>query len=437
MAHEKTTCPSCGGMGIVGSVCEYCGSVIQLSTPILEKGLSKMGKKTISGEQYAEKISKYQKVGEYHGKLAIVSIGQRFGLIDRNGDLALNLDYDDISCVADAEGLFAVLRFRKGWALFNDSCKFVSDFQYHIITDICLGVGGRFYKIYNPKGLNYVERDNKWGVINSDGIEILPCIYDMPKQHSLGKYGFVQGLFYENGVHLYDEYIKVEKDEKYGVFDVEGHEIIPCIHSSVYACEENKQYVVTGTQLYDIESRQEVLPHIYGICSNTSHTFPNAIVQKEGKKRGIYNINTKMEVLPCIYDTIIVEHNWVIVGIDGKKGLFTLMGKNILSCVYAEISIEYNRIKVGVKSGNKNKWGVFKLTGEAIIPCRYDKIEYDGENKLRLFYDNQTKHVLQIELDGDKVVKGDAPHLSFVTLSLIFFLFFLFSFLVSLRIIIG
>lgn len=83
MAHEKTTCPSCGGMGIVGSVCEYCGSVIQLSTPILEKGLSKMGKKTISGEQYAEKISKYQKVGEYHGKLAIVSIGQRFGLIDR------------------------------------------------------------------------------------------------------------------------------------------------------------------------------------------------------------------------------------------------------------------------------------------------------------------------------------------------------------------
>jgi len=30
--------------------------------------------------------------------------------------------------------------------------------------------------------------------------------------------------------------------------------------------------------------------------------------------------------------------------------------------------------------------------GEEIIPCRYDKIEYDGENKLRLFYDNQTKH---------------------------------------------
>ena len=77
----------------------------------------------------------------------------------------------------------------------------------------------------------------------------------------------------------------------------------------------------------------------------------------------------------------------------------------------------------------KQYWGISNYAGEEIIPCRYDKIEYDGENKLRLFYDNQTKHVLQIELDGDKVVKGDAPHLSFVTLSLIFFSFFSFFFL--------
>ena len=39
--------------------------------------------------------------------------------------------------------------------------------------------------------------------------------------------------------------------------------------------------------------------------------------------------------------------------------------------------------------------------------------------------------MLQIELDGDKVVKGDAPHLSSVILSLIFsfFSFFFLSFL--------
>lgn len=55
MAQEKIACPFCGGLGGVGSICEYCGSVIQLSTPILEKGLPKTEKKTISGEQYAEK----------------------------------------------------------------------------------------------------------------------------------------------------------------------------------------------------------------------------------------------------------------------------------------------------------------------------------------------------------------------------------------------
>jgi len=33
-------------------------------------------------------------------------------------------------------------------------------------------------------------------------------------------------------------------------------------------------------------------------------------------------------------------------------------------------------------------WGISNYAGEEIIPCRYDKIEYDGENKLRLFYDS-------------------------------------------------
>lgn len=28
MAHEKITCPFCGGMVTVGSVCEYCGNFV-------------------------------------------------------------------------------------------------------------------------------------------------------------------------------------------------------------------------------------------------------------------------------------------------------------------------------------------------------------------------------------------------------------------------
>ena len=198
MTHEKTACPSCGGMGIVGSVCEYCGSVIQLSTPIYEKGLPKTERKTVSGEQYAEKISKYQTVGGYcNGKLAIVSIGQRFGLIDKKGDLVLNLDYDNICCVDGTEGtgLFAVCRFGKGYALYNENGKFITDFQYSLIEGLGNRIGGLGSRTYNPKGLNYVCRENKWGLINSDGIEILPCVYHEAR--------FITALFSKNGIEQY------------------------------------------------------------------------------------------------------------------------------------------------------------------------------------------------------------------------------------------
>lgn len=404
MAREKIACPSCGGMGIVGSACEYCGSVIQVSIPIFEKESPKMGKKNVSGEQYAEKISKYQTVGGYYnGKLAIVSIGHRFGLIDKKGDVALNLDYDKIDYVDGTEGtrLFAVYRYGKGCALYNENGKFITDFQYSLIK----GLGGRGY---NPKGLNYVCREDKWGLINSDGIEILPCVYDMPKQHSLGGYGFVVGLFSENGICQYDKYIKVEKNEKYGVFDVEGHEIFPCIHSSIYACGENQQYVVADTQLYDIESCQEVLPHIYALCSCLSNTFPNAVVEKEGHKRGVYNINTRIEVLPCVYDVINIKNNLIMARTGGKTGVFTLMGEKILPCVYDKIVVEHGRIKVGIKLNNGENWGLFNLAGEEIVPCRYDKIESDGANKLKLYYgmnDSDVNGFITIKMDGDRIVE--------------------------------
>lgn len=407
MAHEKITCPFCGGMVTVGSVCEYCGSVIQLSTPIFEKGLPKTERKTVSGEQYAEKISKYQTVGGYYnGKLAIVSIGRRFGLIDKKGDLVLNLDYDNIYCVDGTEGtgLFAVCRFGKGYALYNENGKFITDFQYSLIEGLGNRIGGLGSRTYNPKGLNYVCRENKWGLINSDGIEILPCVYHEAR--------FITALFSKNGIEQYDKYIKVKNDKKYGVFDVEGHEIIPCIHSSIYAYGESQQYMVAGSQLYDIESRQEVLPHIYAICSHFSNTFPNIVVKKEGSKRGVYNINARIEVLPCIYDIVIISDNLIIGEIGGKRGVFTLTGEKILPCVYDEITIEHNWIKVGRKFNNGENWGLFKLTGEEIVPCRYDRIEPDGADKLKLYYGMDyigANHFFTIKMDGDRIVEKGSP----------------------------
>lgn len=138
------------------------------------------------------------------------------------------MEYDNIVSTIRIEGLFAICRKGK-WALLNDDCKFLIDFQFDDIRDIGYEEIGR--AVYNPKGLIKVKLKGKWGIINSNGVEILPCIYD--------ERGIIP-LFCKDKTLQYDKYIKVAKDGKYGVFDVSGREIYPCIHFlSVHVETEN------------------------------------------------------------------------------------------------------------------------------------------------------------------------------------------------------
>lgn len=403
MAQEKITCSSCGGTGIVGSVCEYCGSVIQLSTPIPEMDLSKVEKKTVLGEQYAETISKYQNISEYYGKLAIVSIGQRFGLIDRNGKLAVALEYDNISFLIKSKGLF-VIKKRGKYALVNDNCIFLLDFQYDEINIFIynenkyvltvksgvklalFNIGGKpltdfkynridaidskslvsiVCGIHNPKGLFEVRNENGLGVIDYNGKEIIPCDCNNRQIDTL----------------IADKFIKVKQCKSVGLFDNDGVNILPCEYYFIKPCCKSEKYILTQRTekgdtlgLFDLEVKQEVLSCVHSFISES---FPNLIISKGGK-RGAYNIENKTEILPCIYDEIVIGRNWM---------------------------------KVGLKLSDKDKWGLFKLTGEEIIPCRYDSIEYGDAGELKLYHGKLMGGSLffTIKMVGDRIVEKSSP----------------------------
>lgn len=364
MAHEKTTCPSCGAMGIVGSVCEYCGSVIQLSTTIVEKGLSKTEKKTVSGERYAEKISKYQNVGVYNGKLAVVSIGKRYGLIDKKGDLVVGLEYDSIFIIGTIEGLFGIEKKGK-FALINDDAILVTDFKYDAITlkmhdAISMSV---------PKGVVAVYLGDKKGVVNSCGTEILPCMYD--EIHILcDKYLHVV---------IYGEKIYISHEEKHGVFDIYGHEILPCVFHNLHG--RDGHYIVYRSGVFDIEKHRNVLPDMYrlGDCAH----FPNLIVElvTDGNMKGVYNVESETEILPCIYSKITIKNKWI-------------------------------------EAANQNgKWGLFKLTGEKIASCRYDNLSSISDEKITLYF---LDYSLKLKMKGDEIVEEKFPNIVNLNFNFIF-----------------
>ena len=93
-------CSCCGALGAVGHVCSFCGNTIQGNSDILSRPSLIAPIRTISDEEYISKTSKYTWVDRFSEyDLAIVYAGGLFGVINRDADLVVPLDYDKIEFI--------------------------------------------------------------------------------------------------------------------------------------------------------------------------------------------------------------------------------------------------------------------------------------------------------------------------------------------------
>lgn len=113
MSDKYTVCPTCGAIGQIGAVCEYCGKAINEDenersvTFTLSKEV--IPKRTISRPELAEKVSIFSRVYEYVGKCAIASVhissvlydGRMYGIVNLNGDILFPPEYDKIVLYED------------------------------------------------------------------------------------------------------------------------------------------------------------------------------------------------------------------------------------------------------------------------------------------------------------------------------------------------
>ena len=107
MANIIVPCPMCGALGEEGTQCTFCGMSIPKSKSTSKKTLNRLvGKTTISSEVFAEKISKYHSTRPFEEPgVSIVNIGSHYGLINRNGDIVVPLQYSEI-LICDGRWLF-------------------------------------------------------------------------------------------------------------------------------------------------------------------------------------------------------------------------------------------------------------------------------------------------------------------------------------------
>ncbi|MBR6432447.1 MAG: WG repeat-containing protein, partial [Muribaculaceae bacterium] len=349
----------------------------------------------------------------------------KWGYINKSGKEVIPCNYQDIQDFDDH--LLAVATKDNKKCLINKTQGQKGACKYDFIDKFKNG----FYK---------VRRDSKWGFINAQGEEVVPCQYkeasDFEDNYSLvkdeeGKYGFLEkegttvkvaipcvsesadgmkiingvifngkndimtkvtqggwcGIMGSNGTIIPVEYndaaplspaiIKVKTTEGYGAKTIQGNEILSCKWEDIEPL---------GGSLLKVKEKG-----MYGIYETTGKNkkivspqfeeilpFSNGLAPAREKGKWGYINEKGKQVIDFIYTSAepFNEDGIAVVGLGNNLKLIDV-NRNFLGVN------EYNEIgdfKDGIAKVKRNgKYGYINTQGEEIIPCKYDRIEAFNE----------------------------------------------------------
>jgi hypothetical protein len=140
----------------------------------------------------------------------MVKFFNKWGIIDRSGKEVIPCKYEELE-VFPRKGMFKIR--------LNGKCGMVDMIGKEIIQPLYKDIW-----IF-ARDIIGVESKGKWGLVNSAGVEVVPCKYD-------NKVKFTP-----------DGLVKVCANKKWGFIDETGAEIIPCIYQKVSDFIEGKAAV--------------------------------------------------------------------------------------------------------------------------------------------------------------------------------------------------
>lgn len=267
----------------------------------------------------------------------------------------------------------------------------------------------------SSKDYAVIYKDNKWGVIDSNGTTVIDpsyeemitipnskndvflCIYDV--NYETGEYktkalnskneeiftGYekmeaISNKDTNNNVWYEENVLKVKKDGKCGLINLNGKELTTCQYDELVALEGIKN-TIKATKDGKIgllnEEGQEILPNQYTEISNLGKDNKSGfIVKKEDGKYGIVDY-ANQTILEAKYEGIdkIYGSDLYVVKQAGKQTLIKKDGTEILKEGYDEIKEILKNAENGIIYVKDGKYGIMKQSGEIAIPNEYEELK--------------------------------------------------------------
>mgnify|MGYP004515233023 CR=1 FL=1 len=264
--------------------------------------------------------------------------------------------------------------------------------------------------------------DNKWGVIDSDGnnvidpsykemiiipnpkVPVFICTYDV--NYETGEYSTkaineknekiytqyekieaIQNKDKNNNLWYDQEILKVQKDGKYGLIKISGEQILATEYEnieSIIGIENAYKITQNGkVGIANSEGKIVVEPKYADIDILGEDNKSGFIIKDDSGKYGIIDYS-KNQILENKYDEIekIYGNDLYVVSVDGKQKLVNKANEDVLTKGFDSIKQVLEKQENAVVFVKSNKYGVMNLSGEVLIEAKYDDLK---ETKTGLF----------------------------------------------------
>lgn len=206
-----------------------------------------------------------------------------------------------------------------------------------------------------------VKKDGKYGLINLNGNQILPCEYDslttlkgiknsiiVKKDGKMGlvnidgsviiptEYQTVAAINedYQNG------YIVKNAEGKFGVINSEGHSALQFKYDDIKRLTENNMYVVKSNGTWKVVLGDDTIYLDGKVANAVEMSNGNVIVNDNGNYK-LFNIQTEAQVITDYeYLTYTFDNNYIAKK-DGKFGIINSNNETLVEFKYT--NIEYNK----------------------------------------------------------------------------------------------
>jgi hypothetical protein len=246
---------------------------------------------------------------------------------------------------------------------------------------------------YNDSLSFKVYKDNNEGIVDSFGNEIIPPIYDkvwyrsakeMTTVYLNGKLGVinVEGILiiptiYEDVTDFQESLCAVKLNGKWGFCDYNGILVFPPIYDFIWFSEGgnfndnggNRKVKMNGKWGLIGNGGELYIPPKYDEISSWTIGSKKFFKVKINTKEGILNYDGA-EVLPPIYDKIISYLPRIAIKIDGKYGFLDEAFREVISPIYDDTG--YFETEEGfLKVKLSENWGIIDKMGNEILPFEY------------------------------------------------------------------